>query len=662
MRGAFGEDVAAANVNLQNAGLSMFAVTQKIQEQRERTKALQLKNAIYNEWEHPKLYSQDGYYNMLGQNASGRSKEVLDDYASFVEQKKKDLGIRGTRANEIADYVISSTAQRISSGIMAHDLKQTQEAEKNEATLLIQNATQQGINDRNSDEGVAAGLANLQTAVSMYGKISNMDDTQIALMQNNATSGYFSALIEKCASENNLKGKVYLEKYGKFILPEEKLKLDKVMRNSEINISARNFADDCYNSGLNIQQAFEKANAIKDLDERDAAVSRVESLYSTREANKNKVYNDKYDAAFEKIVQTMSYDDIPNDLPAEYRVRLKNFIKQGGGQDDVQTYLNLAEMSLTNADKFSKLNLNLYADKLTTTQLVNFREQQMKIQRHGYSDVDEESEYIKDAAKKLGWGFINKKEFPQTVQNLINTEELRYGRKYTENELEEKTKVYSELLGQKGANGQPSAYDVLKQNATKEFYEKVFNGKKYFEKANNRSMTPVEFRSMVNSCANQTKQKFVQDVYQQTKQEVTAKRGESKTLIDFRKNSIPDIENVLGHKLNITSTVREPNGKYTSWHEKVLAMDIGYSLRDGRKMSTQQKITLIGQVLASPQVHKIGISSADKDGQLILDAYGAKYKDKIQDMNKIGKDGKTTDQRLGTNHTNHLHITFKEKV
>lgn len=70
-RGAFGEDVATANVNLQNAGLSMFATTQKIQEQRERTKALQLKNAIYNEWEHPKLYSQDGYYNMLGQNASG---------------------------------------------------------------------------------------------------------------------------------------------------------------------------------------------------------------------------------------------------------------------------------------------------------------------------------------------------------------------------------------------------------------------------------------------------------------------------------------------------------------------------------------------------------------------------------------------------------------
>ena len=153
----------------------------------------------------------------------------------------------------------------------------------------------------------------------------------------------------------------------------------------------------------------------------------------------------------------------------------------------------------------------------------------------------------------------------------------------------------------------------------------------------------------------------IQGNYKIARQELQAKQGEKEVLVNFKQQDIPNIENKLGHKVYISSTYRKPNGSYHSYHSDGLAMDIGYSFADGRIMSTQQRLTLVGEILANPKVKKIAISTKDANGQAIYNAFKNTYGNKIQDMNAKGSDGKTQDQRLGTNHTHHVHITFYDK-
>lgn len=666
VQGAFGEGIARATANLADMGFRISATLDKIQEEQDRQKAVELKNAIYQQWEKPTLYEQNGYFNQLGRNASGRSGEILQSYDDFVQQKSKELGLNSRRGQRYVGEMLGRTRERISRDVLSHDLKQTQDVTKNEASLLIQNVTQQGINDRNTSDGIERCVNDVTSATINYAQTANLDEAQTKLLVNANVSNAIASIIAKCNSEDSLKGKEILEKYGNYLTPEIKQKLEDSCKQTEFNVVSTSFATDCYSKGLNIQQATDLALSEKNISLRDEKVRKVTQYYSLKESAQKKVEQDRLENEMNTIAsltpeQLMNYK-APLDIEPTNRVRLENYrdalMSGNGPQADTQTYLNLVQMSMTNAENFSKVNLNLYRDKLSTSDFKDLSEKQLRIKQHGYSEISETDEIIVDTAKKFGWW--QEGPMADVVQGLINTDEARYGKKNSKEQLNSSIATYTNLLSAKGKGGKKSAYDILKQNLTKEFLNKVWNGQKDYESKHGK-MTPEQFRTMVNSIANQTKQKQIQGNYKIARQELQAKQGEKQVLVNFKQQDIPQIEKKLGNRqLYISSTYRKPNGKYHSYHSDGLAVDIAYNYKDGKTMSTQERLKLVGEILANPKTKAIAISTADKYGKEIYNAYKNAYGSKIQDMNKRNANGKTQDQLLGTNHTTHVHVTLKE--
>ncbi|RAI13027.1 MAG: hypothetical protein DKM24_01085 [Candidatus Melainabacteria bacterium] len=667
-RGAFGENVALATEKAGEGLEDIGIMLDKIQAQNERANVVKLQNDVYQQWEEPNLYSKDGYFNQFGRNAAGKSAEVLANYDAWVEQRKKELGINSKRANVVFAEMNNRNRERISRAILAHDLQQTQEAEKTELSQLCKNYDTQGVWDRNSDEQFEYNLSEKIKAVKNYGVVANLDKTQIKALIDKSNDEYLNGVLTALLTDGNYqRASVILENNKSLLTPDNYIKFTKEIKNFSDEDFARQFATDLINKGYTVEQAQNLIDQETNFEMWQKKNNLYHNLYNTKKHNEETVQNEILTNEFNNLLSG-KYDIAtytpPNSLEPinqQKLIKMKQDLLEGGGiKTDPRVYAGFSMAMLTNAEEFSKINFDLYQNVLEPKDILKFKQAQERIRQHGYSSVTPDDEFILNAAKQYGW-FTDKNAMASAIEASIQTEEARYGKQYSKDDLRQRGEKYASYYGLRGNKNERSALDVINDNMSKEFMVRVQQGLKAYENKHGiNSMTPEQFRTMVNRIAGETKTKGVQLKYETLrKTNIQSQIKESPNLINFRHSEIPDIEKALGFKLNISSTTREPNGSYKSKHSEGLAMDIGYTLANGRKMSTQQKLTLVGRTLASNNVAKIAISSADPDGKMIMQAYGKRFASKIQDMNQKDANGKTRDQNLNTNHTNHLHITFK---
>lgn len=119
---------------------------------------------------------------------------------------------------------------------------------------------------------------------------------------------------------------------------------------------------------------------------------------------------------------------------------------------------------------------------------------------------------------------------------------------------------------------------------------------------------------------------------------MTVKRGETKELTYFVDSKLPQISKKLGVKMTVTS--RYDKRPYTSEHTQGKAFDVSMSEQNSRN-----KEKIVKALLDDPAIKYVSTSDAN-----LLKKYHSAYGGKLRDF-------RATDKRLGTNHTNHIHVT-----
>jgi len=122
------------------------------------------------------------------------------------------------------------------------------------------------------------------------------------------------------------------------------------------------------------------------------------------------------------------------------------------------------------------------------------------------------------------------------------------------------------------------------------------------------------------------------------KKALAVKQGETRELTYYVDSKIPQLEKKLGVKMTVTD--RYAKRKWTSEHTKGIAFDVSMSEQSGRN---REKI--VKALLDDPAIKYV--STSDKK---LLDKYKKDYSSKLRDFTG-------TDKKLGTNHTNHIHVT-----
>lgn len=673
-QGAFGEQLANAYVSLGESVQNVQHAVLRYNDQQNRTKALELSNELYR-WEEEKLHSKDGYYNQFGRNASGKAQAYIDDFDNYARTKAKELGLDGLGSQQYVEFVINQRKEKISRGIMAHDLKQTQEAEKNEAGLLLQNLQNSAIEYRNNDFELDKNLNDIKKASNIYGKTSNLDETQIQLLQLGNVSDTLAKVINSSLSEGSLRAGELYEKYKDQLTPDMKVKLGDAVNNLNNKYNARNIADRLFMSSVNEEEALQKAEAIDDIDLSDSVAQRLRQKYSQKrrleEQQQADLINNYIDNAVQKIKngEQITEDDIPQGLDGRHYLQAKSQIEHlnqyGEAITDEHTYAQLWYTASYDAQRFKNMNLSLYRLSLSQKDYEALLKRQQQISKNDYYTTLINSGTTKKLIEEItgAKGNDELKTYEQ-YQKMLREHEQNTGREANSLEKEQ----FLKYLGS-DENNYKKIERVLKDNA--DFNRELDNHIRYYQSRHNGDMPDVEtFNKWVKEQSIQYKKGKYQAIRENAIKNTKRVANEQITLTDFADNYVPALSNKIGANLNVTSRYRSPNGKYTSRHSEGRALDIGYITKDGKNLTTKQKAEMIANVLREPRVEKIAISSKGDDGKAVFEQLrknlGIKDKqlwEKIQDMNMKDGNGKTRDENLGTNHTNHLHITlYKDKT
>lgn len=643
-------------------GLNQIALAvNQINELRDKTKVTQFNNDA-EKWKQTVLLDKNsGYYTKLGQDASGKSEEVMKNYDDFVQDWLSKNRVSKKAMNDI-NSISTSKRTNILSGVTAHDLQQTNKWAETEGKLGIDNAITSAVSERNNSENIEKQVANVRQITTWQAGLQKLDEqSKQELLKSNISTLYTSVLDAKI-QEGDLSAKDFFEKHKADIDPRFHSKYIGAIKNEQDKYTARELAKTIITGSQNEQEAITKAEAIKDVNMSDSVLSRVKQHYSQEEFFKNQAQKEALNDFYSKAVSAakngtvLSYDDIPDSLAPDVKLSLMNYVNSKGQPDtDNQIWESLYDMSVNNAQQFAKEDLNKYRGFLSDGDFKQFTKRQEEIKTGGYyTKIKDDDKMINSALKAMGLGSNsalpykgdNKDIAYSEIRSMTREFEARKGRKITDNELQN----IINSLGYKGSDG-TRLYKQMERGMREKtgFVRDVMNDFAYYQSKHNGEMpSDAEKYKIIQNRLNQK----VQERKTQAQQTVSnysynastmrniaytkAKPHEQKVLTYFADNQIPTISKQLGFKLTVTSRYRNQAGSH---HSEGRAADVSMS-----ELSRDRKIRAVEKLLALPNVQKIGTSDSN-----ILSHFAGNTKI---------KDERNYDLQHGTNHKNHVHVTL----
>lgn len=645
-------------------GLNQIALAvNQINELRDKTKVTQFNNDA-EKWKQTVLLDKNsGYYTKLGQDASGKSEEVMKNYDDFVQDWLSKNRVSKKAMNDI-NSISTSKRTNILSGVTAHDLQQTNKWAETEGKLGIDNAITSAVSERNNPENIEKQVANVRQITTWQAGLQKLDEqSKQELLKSNISTLYTSVLDAKI-QEGDLSAKDFFEKYKADIDPKFHSKYIGAIKNEQDKYTARELAKTIITGSQNEQEAITKAEAIKDVNMSDSVLSRVKQHYSQEEFFKNQAQKEALNDFYSKAVSAakngtvLSYDDIPDSLAPDVKLSLMNYVNSKGQPDtDNQIWESLYDMSVNNAQQFVKEDLNKYRGFLSDGDFKQFTKRQEEIKTGGYyTKIKDDDKMINSALKAMGLGSNsalpykgdNKDIAYSEIRSMTREFEARKGRKITDNELQN----IINSLGYKGSDG-TRLYKKMERGMREKtgFVRDVMNDFAYYQSKHNGEMpSDAEKYKIIQNRLNQK----VQERKTQAQQNVSnfsynestvrniaytkAKPHEQKVLTYFADNQIPTISKQLGFKLTVTSRYRNQAGSH---HSEGRAADVSMS-----ELSVRNRIRTYEKLLTLPNVQAIGTSDPN-----ILTHFAGNPK--IVDERKY-------DRQHGTNHVNHAHVTLRE--
>ena len=221
-------------------GLNQIALAvNQINELRDKTKVTQFNNDA-EKWKQTVLLDKNsGYYTKLGQDASGKSEEVMKNYDDFVQDWLSKNRVSKKAMNDI-NSISTSKRTNILSGVTAHDLQQTNKWAETEGKLGIDNAITSAVSERNNPENIEKQVANVRQITTWQAGLQKLDEqSKQELLKSNISTLYTSVLDAKI-QEGDLSAKDFFEKYKADIDPKFHSKYIGAIKNEQINILQEN--------------------------------------------------------------------------------------------------------------------------------------------------------------------------------------------------------------------------------------------------------------------------------------------------------------------------------------------------------------------------------------------------------------------------------------
>ena len=449
----FGNAQAKATANAANGMNELANAALRISNTIEETKVMAFNNAV-EQWRQDNLLDKEnGYLSKQGQDAAGKSPDIMKNYDAFVENWKSNNKVSNFSAKRI-EAISGHKRSSILYNATNHDLRETNTYATTQGKIGVENAINNAVTERNNPEAIKMQIANINKIAEWKGELQNSDATTIAADKKDNISKLYSSIIAAQLEDGDIESaKKTFEEHKSEINSELHSKFIGAIKNEDDKYKSRAIANDIIAKAKDEQDAYALAESIEDVNMSDAVLSRVKRHYSEQEHFKNQAEKESLNAFYTKAVEaaknggTLSYDDIPDNLDPDVKLSLMNYVNtKGQPETDNEVWETLYNKSVNDAQGFAKEDLNKYRGFLSDSEYKSFLKKQQEIQAgEFYTQIKDDDKMIDAALKSMGlsgnnsvFGLTgkNKDIAYSEIRHLVREFEARKGRKITDTELQ----------------------------------------------------------------------------------------------------------------------------------------------------------------------------------------------------------------------------------
>lgn len=583
---AFGAMNAKALASVARGTAEIVNASIAIKEQNDEMRLLDFSNKI-NDLRTKILYDKEnGYLNMKGENAAGKTDEVMTNFMSSADEILQNSKFFGTSKMKAANFV-KKVGTNLFENVNAHDIQQTSVRDK----VIFEKCNTTQINtlleNRNDPKAFNNYLANMITASDIFARSQGLDDNQKSALVNASEANGVKTLLDSYLADNNMKSFIEVfNKYSDKLSPDvqadyqakitqyefrnkvvetadsimtscateaerfkaiEKIKdidlQDNVrqrvksltadenrIKNEQMRYQARSFAENIIS--LTPESAYRQINAIENIDLRNYVLSEYERLQRQKDIAENEKKSNIRKAFYEnyynkrKNGEYLTFDDIPEELDIETKISMMNFINNNGSPEtDLSVWELLYEKSVNDAQGFVKEDLNKYRGFLSDSEYKSFLKRQDDIKTGNYyTTIKDDDDMINTALESMGLKNKKKNVAFSEIRSLVREFEARKGRKISDKELEN----IINSMGFKDENGVRLYKQIEKGMGERTgFIKDVINDFAYYQSKHNGEMPPDnEKMNIINKRVKSVISKQNNDAQKTLKNEYSPKIGD----------------------------------------------------------------------------------------------------------------------------------------
>lgn len=434
---------------LAKLGTTLEGVAEEIRKENYRSDTLRAEDA-FNKLRERQLDltsgQSNGFVNKKGGDAANQP--IMEDYGKRFEGAAKEIedGLGNDQQKQLFRRRASIAGLQFKQDLLNHVTREKDIYETGVYKGTLDLEYKNAVERYQDPAGIALSLERMNNAISQEAARKGWAPEVAEATKRDALSKVHGGVIERMlANQDDISAQKYYEANKANIAGPEAANLEKQLEIGSTRTLAQTFADQVQASNLSESEAIKKARTQFSGKQEEAVVLAVRGRFQEQNLAKQAEQAQAADTAWDLLAKTKRLDSIPpavlNRMDGKVRLALEKEANDlATGKDiktDPGTYYDLATILVKEPEKFQKLDLRQYFNKLDQGD----REHFINLQRPAnMADAATLSQQLSNMHDQMGWGSGDKEKkgvFDKAATQAIDDEQRKRGTKLTMKERQE---------------------------------------------------------------------------------------------------------------------------------------------------------------------------------------------------------------------------------
>ena len=330
-------------------------------------KILEISNFI-DEWEKELLFSENGFYSLIGKKVENKTKEFIDELEQLVSEKIFEETFTSSASKEVVNTIKNKKIDAIKNQMQMYEQIQLKKWEIEVYENSIKSCIQRAVLYKNNPQIIDSSFQNALSILSVICEKEKWSQKTYEARKESFESDFYLELVKSFISNKDVKAAYYYEKYKEKFKEKDREKINYAVKTLKNSITAYNWAKELFSYELTDVENEKEIKQVKDKEIEDLIRKYLAEFVEKKKILDKEQDKDKNEKNWKEIISILEKEPDRAELYIDYTLNResinskKNYIKniRGNGyiETDKNVFVNLIKIMFENYEKFKKKDIS----------------------------------------------------------------------------------------------------------------------------------------------------------------------------------------------------------------------------------------------------------------------------------------------------------------